>query len=308
MAGYQPIDLSGLCNAGAERLGGRAPAVGAQMFHGLPFLIGDPADPLAPCFIVLEPGTAVTVPARRAADHVVVAHRRLPGGQGGGPAAGPDGGPAVGSAVAEYTFLLAGAQAPAVTAPVRERLEIAIAPEEGWDVSGPFLAASSARLRLADRYRGRWDDLGMRQCESVFAGLPDYFLWVWENPQPAVPVESIRLVALTAPVLVAAITVGTAGEYPFPREAARSITITALGPDGPAPLRDPAVLVDRGVASYAFRLRGHASRELPGDSLKGLGRAGRPRQRHGLRARRRGPVGDRDRGGRRPGSRPLPLG
>jgi len=192
MASYEPIDLSGLCNAVSERLSGRPPAVGEQMFHGLPFLIGDPADATAPCFIVVEPGTAVTVSARLPADHVIVAHRRLPGrptgGPGSGSGGGPGGGAAVGSAVAEYTFRLAGTRPAAMTVPIRERLEIAAAPEEGWDASGPFLAASSARLRLADRYQGRWDDLGMRQCEAVFAELHDYFLWVWENPRPALQI------------------------------------------------------------------------------------------------------------------------
>jgi len=216
----------------------------------------------------LEPGAAATVPVHRAADHVIVVHRRLAGEDRGGPAPG--------SAVAEYTFRLAGGQAPAVTVPIRERFEIAAAPEEGWDNSGPFLAASTARLRLADRYQGRWDDLGMRQSESVFSELPDYFLWVWENPQHAAEIESIQLVALTAPVLVAAITVGTAGEHPLPREAARSITITALGPEGPRPLREPAVRVDRGVASYAFRLPGNAGGQFPGNSLTGWGEPANP--------------------------------
>ncbi len=53
MAGYEPINLSGLCNASLERLNGRLPPVGEQMFHGLP--------------------------VHRAADHVIVAHRRLAG-------------------------------------------------------------------------------------------------------------------------------------------------------------------------------------------------------------------------------------
>jgi len=246
---YEPIDLSGLCNAGLATLAGsRLPPVGEQMFHGLPFLIGDANAPGAACFIVLEPETVVTVPVHRPADHVIVAHRRLPSPDGDSIQAG--------SAVAEYTFTLAGQQEPGLVVPIRERFEIAVAPEEGWDASGPFLAGSSAQLRLADRYQGRWEELGRRQCEALFAGLADYFLWTWENPRPTVPVESVRLVALSGRVLVAAITVGSAGEFPFPLEAGRTIKITALGPSGPEPLTEPAVLVDRGAASYAFRLPG----------------------------------------------------
>lgn len=265
VGGYEPIDLSRLCNAGLEVLTERRrPPTGEQMFHGLPFRIGDPGDARAPCFIVLEPGGAAEVPLHRAADHVVVAHRRLP-------AAG-SGGPTVGSAVAEYTFRLAGQQVPGVVVPIRERYEIAVPPEEGWDASGPFMAASSAQLRLADRYRGRWEDLGMRQSEALFTGLADYFLWIWENPLPTVAVESVRLAALSGTVLIAAITVGAAAEYPLPREAARAIKITAFGPDGPRALGEPAVRVDRGVASYAFGLPGGSGPgEGPGDPLAGWG-------------------------------------
>jgi hypothetical protein len=267
--GYWPIDLSGLCNGGLELLTGhREPPVGDQVFHGLPFRIGNRGDTSAPCFVVLEAGQDVTVPVGKTADHIVVAHRRLRAKDGGDPA--------VGSAVAEYTLRMAGGQQPDVPVPVRERLEIAVIPEEGWDASGPFLTASSAQLRLADRYQGRWEDLGMRQSEGVFPGLADYFLLVWENPYPTVPVESIRLAALTAPVLIAAITAGAAGEYPLSREAARAIKITALGPDGPQPLCEPSVRVDRGVASYAFRLPGTGGDGPPDDPLKGWGEPADP--------------------------------
>jgi len=268
VGGYAPVNLAGWCNAGLERLAGhRRPPTGDQVFHGLPFRIGNPDDAQAPCFIVLEPRKAVTVPVGRAADHIIIAHRRLP--------AGDRGGPAVGAAVAEYTFRRSGGQPPDVV-PIRERLEIAVIPEEGWDASGPFLAASSAQLEFADRHRGRWEDLGRRQSEAVFTSLADYFLWIWENPLPAVPVEGIRLAALAAPVLVAAITVGTAGEYPLPREAARVIRITAMGQEGPRPLCEPSVRVDRGVAAYAFRLPGNRDGGLPEDPLKGWGEPANP--------------------------------
>jgi hypothetical protein len=265
--GYQPIDLSRWCNAGPDLLTGhRRPPAGDQVFHGLPFRIGDPQNPAAPCFLALESQTAVTVPVGMTADHIIIAHRRLAGGRGD---------PAVGSTVAEYTFRLAGRPPPGVAVPIRERFEIAVVPEEGWDANGPFLAASSAQLRLAGRHQGRWEDLGKRQSEGVFTDLADYFLWIWENPLPSVPVESIRLAALTAPVLVAAITAGAAGEYPLPREAARAIRITALGPDGPQPLCDPSVIVDRGVASYAFSLPGDGGGP-PGDLWRGWGEPANP--------------------------------
>jgi hypothetical protein len=72
-------NLSRLCNVGLEALGAcRPPPVGDQVFHGLPFRIGDPANPEAPCFVLIGPGEAVTVPIGRAAERVVLAHRRLP--------------------------------------------------------------------------------------------------------------------------------------------------------------------------------------------------------------------------------------
>ena len=49
MNDYEPLDLSGKWNAGAEVCAPRTPAVGAQQFHGLPFQIG--ADGGGNCFI-----------------------------------------------------------------------------------------------------------------------------------------------------------------------------------------------------------------------------------------------------------------
>jgi hypothetical protein len=81
MADYETVDLSELCNAGLEALGAaRRPPVGDQVFHGLPFRIGDPARPDGQCFVLIRPGEAVTVPLGRKAERVVVAHRRLPVG------------------------------------------------------------------------------------------------------------------------------------------------------------------------------------------------------------------------------------
>ncbi len=55
-ADYEPLDLSGLCNAGIDVLGGRSIDAGHRTFHGLPFQIGDPEDLDAPAFLVVEPG------------------------------------------------------------------------------------------------------------------------------------------------------------------------------------------------------------------------------------------------------------
>lgn len=244
---YEPVDLSALCNAGLDILEGhRTPPIGARTFHGIPFAIGDPSDADAPCFILLEPGGAsVTVPVTRHADRLILAHRWLRRG-------GPEMDPTPGTVMAEYTFHLDDGTTEAVG--VRDRFEITAAADEGWDSSGPFIAAGTSEIVKLDRYRGRWDEIGQRQCETVYAGLGDYFLWVWEHPRPDVGVRAIEVAATTERVLLAAVTVANADEHPFPREAARTVRVSAVGPGGPVPLVEPSVEVDRGVVGYAFSL------------------------------------------------------
>lgn len=273
MGDYQPVDLAGSCNAGLDALETRRePPVGEQAFHGIPFLIGRRDGAAAACFVLLKAGAgAITVPVGRRADRMVVAHRRLRRG-------GPEDDPAPGTVVAEYAFHLEDGSTERV--PIRDRLEIAAAADEGWDASGPFHAAGSNRLLLLDRYEGPWQDVGTRQCETLHQGLPDYFLWVWENPTPAVPVSFIELAAREEGILVAAITTGNAGEHPFPREAARTVRITAVDPDGPHPLIEPSVDVDRGAASYAFRLPGDGAESFLDDPLKGWGEDVDPQSPH----------------------------
>ena len=280
MADYEPVDLSQFCNVRIADLGtGRQPPTGEQLFHGLPFRIGDPARPDTPCFVQIMPDERVTIPVDRAADHVIIAHRRQ--------AASEDEYVPPGQLVAEYSFDLAGTEESRVTVPIRQRLEITL-PNDGWDPAAPFLAASTAEFALPDRYEGRWDAAGFRQCEVDVRGLPDFFLWTWENPRPESRIAQIQLAAIAAPVLVAAITVGDAAEHPFVREAARTLRFTALGPEGPHPLKEPAVEVDRGTASFAYRLPGtDHDADLTADPMKGWGEAARTRMPGSRRPARR---------------------
>src|SRR5262245_59249970 len=52
MPDYQPIDLTPLCNVGVDFSGPQSqPTLGAQVFHGLPFVIGPPVPEPACCFL-----------------------------------------------------------------------------------------------------------------------------------------------------------------------------------------------------------------------------------------------------------------
>ena len=56
MPDYQPLNLSSLCNVGAEVLGENAtPAIGTQTFHGLPFQIGEASN----CFLGFGNGASI---------------------------------------------------------------------------------------------------------------------------------------------------------------------------------------------------------------------------------------------------------
>jgi hypothetical protein len=253
---YEPLQLADLCNAGLESVEtGRVPPIGAQEFHGIPFLVGTGS---GPCFVLLEPGSdAVVVPIRRSSDHVIVAHRRIRQG----PATDD---PAPGTVVAQYTFRLDDGSTDVVA--IRELMEISPAADEGWDGRGPFHAVGSTGRVLLDRYVGPWEDIGQRQTESVSPNLPDYFLFAWESPDPEAIVESVELVAERGKVLVAGITTAHAGEAPFGREAARTVRISAADV-----LHEPSVEVDRGAGSYVFRLPRDAATTSLDDPLKAWG-------------------------------------
>jgi hypothetical protein len=264
VAEYEPLDLSGACNVGLDAIETRRPPpIGEQEFQGIPFLIGGSAGGTERCFVLLEADAVkVTVPVGRVAERVVVVHRRLRQGP-------PEDDPDAGTVVGEYTFHLGDGSSEVV--PIRERLEVAAAADEGWDASGPFLAASTSRLELVERFEGRWEDLGMRQSETVHRSPPDYFLFVWENPRPTAPIASVDLVSRDGTLLVAGMTASNAGEYPFPQEAARTVRLSSVGPGGHRPFRDPVVEVDRGSSTYAFRLPEDGLEEFLSDPLRGWG-------------------------------------
>jgi hypothetical protein len=242
---YEALDLTTLCNAGADLTGDSSP-IGCQRFHGLPFQIG-PAEATAEqaCFVArggrfgCEP---VRVPVGKTARTVVVAHRLLESElYKGGP---------LGATVAEYIFHLAG-QAP-VSVPVRERFEILALPAPWGGL--PFNAVADRQHRLPARDSGRWGDAGARQTE-VMQGTPRaYVLWAWQNPQPDAVLEAIEIRPSGSTFLVAGITLGQVDEHPFVREGARDVVLMLPRPEDAAQPFSVEVEVDRGVATFPHPL------------------------------------------------------
>jgi hypothetical protein len=182
MPGYEPVDLSAVCNAGVDALGGEPGDVplGRAHLRGLPFLIGPEPPSAERCFLLPSVPTAVGI--GRPAGRVIVAHRLL---EPGAPA-----GHAVGRTVAEYVFHLAGGEV--ATSPIRERFEIQVVPP-AWGRQ-PFLAVPDTSDYNLPRFEGAWGEAGNRLTEHARGGAAGYYLWCWENPHPDRAVERIEFI------------------------------------------------------------------------------------------------------------------
>ena len=241
---YEPVDLSGACNAGVEVLGdapGDVP-LGRVDLRGLPFLIGPERPSAERCFVL--PGAATPVEIGRLAPRVIVAHRLL---EPGAPA-----GHAVGKLVAEYVIHLAGGAA--ITVPIRERFEIQVVPPEWGRL--PFLAVTDTSDHNQPRFEGRWDDAGYRLTEQAMGWPAGYYLWCWENPHPERAVERIEIIPRGPRFIVAGVTTSDVDEHPFVRVPARPVRLVVQ--DGKNGVLD--IDVDRGVATYPQPLPGEDDR------------------------------------------------
>ena len=238
MAGYEPVTIEAVCNAGVDALedaAGDLP-LGRVELRGLPFLVGSDTPSKERCFVV--PTAPVSIEVGRTARRVIIAHRLL---KPGGPA-----GHGVGTPVADYVFHLAGGEA--VTVPIRERFEIQVVPT-AWG-SSPFLAVADSHDSKAARFEGHWDGAGFRLAEHGRGWARSFYLWCWKNPEPDVVVQRIELIPRDLPFLVAGITLGQAEEHPFVRTPSRPVRLVVTDPDlaGRDDVLD--VVVDRGVATY----------------------------------------------------------
>ena len=259
MQDYQPLNLSAHCNVGADILGENAnPAIGEQTFHGLPFQISSGEN----CFLGFGADVntdSISIELNEKPKHIIVAHRLMESKIFEGDA--------VGRLVANYIFRYADGES--VSVPIRERFEIAVIPP-GWGQM-PFLAWADRKDGLHPRYEGSWGSAGNRQTEATQAGPSNYYLWVWENPKPSEPIESIEIVPEGPKFIVAAVTLGHLDEAPITRRATREVKITLpKDEDAQKPFR-MAVEVDRGVATYPYPLPEKSVDDFLNDERKGWG-------------------------------------
>jgi hypothetical protein len=258
---YQPLDLSQLCNAGAELYGAEAqPPAGAVTLRGLPFLIGGAAPDPQRCLISLAALEGpLAVPVGAAARHVLFAHALL------------DSrilkGETVGSVVAHYSVRYT--DGGLVQIPIRERFEIGAIPM--WWSAFPFLAVPDSKDGLAPRYQGEWGAMGERQAEASQGWPRHYYLWDWANPRPDQPIDSIVLEGAGRQVVVAGITLGQLDEQPLRRMPKRPVKVTLTQPEDAARRFDLAIEVDRGVATFPYPLPERPSDQFLADPFSGYG-------------------------------------
>jgi hypothetical protein len=255
---YRPVDLSAWRNSGVEVLGApRTTPVGEQVFHGLPFQIGDGNRAFA-LFGAGGHAESQRIAIGSTAHAVIVAHRLLGGGL-------------VGQEVATYTFRLAdGSEHPI---PIRGRFEIGDITDWG---QLPFLARPDQKNELLDRWAGAWSEAGRRQTESDQGSPLAYYLWYWVNPRLDVPVESLTIDPRGPRFVVAAVTLGLTVEEPFTRDGAVPVRIelkdAQLGvrrlEPGPTSME---VDVDRGVAGYVYQLPSGSAEQFLRDPFAGWG-------------------------------------
>ncbi len=241
MTGYEPIDISQYCNAGVAELPTQDRSVplshGTVTMRGLPFTISE--DPerryLAPA------DSIVRVVIGRKVRSVIVAHRQLQSHT-----TEID---SLGCHVADYHFHFRGG--PTVSVPIRQRFEIEMIPADWGKL--PYLAVPDQYDELYPMDVPSWQS-GLRQRESFQMMPREFYLWVWENPEPNLVLDSIGFERRGQPLIVGALTTGHLEEYPF-----------AISPRVPVILSSHSdaeelkVEVDRGVASYVQPLPGNGS-------------------------------------------------
>lgn len=260
--GYEPLDLSSLCNGGGDLIAPRAEfPQGLLQLRGLPFHIGS-AKPEDPALLYFGPDgyrEHVVIPIQCKARWVIVAHRLLESRIREGETAG--------RLIADYVFQYGDQQN--VSVPIRERLEIAAVPSD-WG-QWPILAAADQNDGLQARHSGPWGNTGERQTEVIQASPRWFVLWAWPNPKPDQMIEHLRIEPGDRPFVTAGITLSTLEENPLGREPKRPVTITLKDKESAAQPFGLSVEVDRGSVTYPYPLPAGSAREFMDDPMKGWG-------------------------------------
>lgn len=256
-AGYLPVDLSGVSNAGRAVLDDPGSVqLGERTLHGIPFHFGDAGHPDRAAFVNAAPGSSpVRVLIDRRAHWLIFAHALLDSDLF-------DGGP-IGQTCAEYVIHYA--DGTSARAAVRQRFEIGPTPQDWPDRAipldwgqTPFLALPDSQHELMHRTHGRYDAAGARyvdiddpQARSPYVLPYRFYLWPWRNPHPGRVIASLEIRPLATGVLVGALTTSDLDEDPFGRTVAQNVLLRVEGTPVDENL---AVDVDRGLATYAYRV------------------------------------------------------
>jgi hypothetical protein len=258
---YTHVPLSEAANAPLELLPEDSrPPLGPLPMRGLPFELGPEA---ARCLVHLGDGDGareveLTIGLR--APYLVFAHRLLRSGI-------LDGEPP-GGQVAELTFSYEDGEQVGQT--VRDRYEVAAVPTRWGQM--PFRALPDrADSVFADRWQGPFGLAGVRQAEASLGRARCFYLWAWRNPRPEARIESLLLRSAGPGYVIGSVVGGLTDEFPFPREASRLVRVTLDPADAAGDRLDWRVDVDRGTATYPYRLPTAPVDEFLGDPLAGFG-------------------------------------
>jgi hypothetical protein len=259
---YAAVPLDEAANAPLDLIPepARPPGAGPLPLRGLPFALGPQAHR---CLVHLGEGGAgeVELTLGLSPRHLVFAHRllstRIPEGD-------PPGRP-----VAELVFTYEdGGQ---VTHTIRERFEVSALPTPWGQL--PFLALPDMPDQLpADRWRGDYDAIGFRQTEARQGWAKWFYLWAWRNPRPDARIVNLLVRGQGPAYVLGSIVAGFADEFPFPRDGLRALRVTIEDEQKDGKL-DWRLEVDRGLATFPYRLPDSTVEEYLRDPLAGFGDA-----------------------------------
>jgi hypothetical protein len=270
MNDYEPLDITQWANIGPELFArgekfvdeswhppARGYPLGKQIFRGLPFSIGK--EGYQNCLVYFGPQgyrQSVEININRSPKWLIFAHRlletRLYTGE------------AIGKLIAKYRFRFSDERE--VEYPIRERLEISVAPPRWGQL--PLLADADQKESFADREGGQWNFLGWRLTEIGLSWPRWFVLWSWKNPYPDAVLNSVRVEPIDRSFFIAAITASNLDEDPIGRFPKKTITIQLKEHMG-----NFSLSVDRGQVGYIYPLPPKNPDEYLQDSMAGYGQS-----------------------------------